>query len=118
MRRVVPGGPIVRQLTGRLAGALPSPQSEYRTAHQEHCALGRGCVMESRQLSASLKFNFVKRWRQQGAVALASVLAAVAAAQTPLPASPELSPLTTTRQVLDLGLEVTRQLPHPVCVVS
>jgi signal transduction histidine kinase len=29
---------------------------------------------------------------------------------------PELQPLTTTRQVLELGLEVARQIPHPVCV--
>jgi len=49
-----------------------------------------------------------------GALAVSWIFAS--RAQNLLPPAPELLPLTTTRQVLDLGLEVTRHFPHPVCV--
>jgi signal transduction histidine kinase len=50
-------------------------------------------------------------------VALSSALACAVVSGFAQPApAPELSLLTTAQQVLDLGLEVARQLPHPVCV--
>src|SRR5690349_18351566 len=80
--------------------------------HREYCEGHRCRVLEEQHL----KLVVPSRSRRRTVILLAAISSFIAAAQTPTSSVPELSLLTSARQVLDLGLEVARQLPHPVCV--